>query len=99
MVQLLRTTKSISVIETAPDFIFFKNLDRQRSLFSNGFIHQCSAKALPMIAGIKEEAADFILDKGNKTDDTAIDFRHPCLCEGHVHIAHIVGFLVQKPLC
>jgi len=99
MDKFLNVSKSIGVIETASYDIFLKDFDCQQPFFGYSFVHHSLAKPLSMIFGIKEEPTDFIVDKGDKSNDLAVYFSHPCFCEFQVHITNIVGLLVEELFC
>ena len=94
----LGANESVGVIETASDHVFLKNVDPQCPFFGNSFVHHCPAKPLSMIVWIKEQAADFVTNKGDKADNKTIYFGHPCFGESHVHVSHIVGLVIEKCL-
>ncbi len=84
----------IGIIEPTSDHIGFEYFDLQKPFFGYGFVHQSPAKSSPMIARVKKQSADFIVDEGNETDDFAIHLHDPYFGEGCVDIPHIISLLV-----
>lgn len=96
---LLISGESISFVKTPPNWVLLKNTQRQRpAAQGHRVIHHGPAQAAPVIDGIHKEPANFIPKQGNKADDFAIHFGHPCFGMNQIDVSGVVRLDLQKRL-
>jgi len=83
----LIAAKPVGCIEFAPDMVFFEHLYPQGAFLGLGEIHHGAAQPPTVEGRVQEQPRQFIVHKGDKADDCAVDLDHGCFGVNQIDVA------------
>ena len=98
MTVLADFNETISLVESTPNCVPFKNLHAQRTFNVDSVINHCFAKSSPVEGWFKKQSSNLVSYKSNESDGYFIIFQYPRLGVWEMERPNVVFLLSHKGL-